>query len=231
MAEADASMLQECESQGGLAPDACATRSHRLSERADVRGTEIGQFASLEIAPEQFDGIELRGVGGQAFDAQPGPLPGEVARHAAALVRAQAIPDEHHPLAAKVPLQGPQEEDEVGIRIRAWVGLKVQARAAAIPPKRQGGRDRQSLPIRPGVVQDGRLAARRPGPPHDGLLRDPAFVLEDYPGVAAPRVFFTCGQRWRRQWRRAPSSRSRAWRVGRCSDQCKPCRSRQTCAG
>jgi hypothetical protein len=48
------------------------------------------------------------------------------------------------------------------------------------------------------VVQHRGLPAWRPRAPHHGLLRHATFVLEDYPGVPAPRVFFTCGQRWRR---------------------------------
>ncbi len=146
-------------------------------------------------------------------------------------MRAEAIPDEHDPPAAEVPLQGVQEGNERRVGIRARVGLKVQPGAPAIPAKRERGGDRQPFPVRPGVVQDGGLAARRPCAPHDGMLRHAAFVLEDYPGVPAPHVFFTAGHRWRRHWRMAASSRSRAWRAGRCNDQFNPCRMRQTCAG
>jgi hypothetical protein len=39
------------------------------------------------------------------------------------------------------------------------------------------------------VAQARRLATRRPGATHHGLLRYSALVLEDYPGPAAPGVF------------------------------------------
>jgi hypothetical protein len=231
MIESQASVLQEGESQGGRAPDARAAGAHRRAQSLDVRGAEIGQFARLEIAPEQFNGVEVWGVGRKAFDLQPRPLRAEVGPHAPTFVGAQAIPDEHDPLPAEVPLQGAEEGDERRVGIGARAGLKVQAGAPPVPPKPEGGGDGQPLPVRPGMVEHRRLAPRRPGASHDGVLRDPAFVLEDYPAPLAPRVFFTWGQRCRRQRRMAASSRSRAWRAGRCSDQCKPCRSRQTCAG
>lgn len=231
MSQPYAGMLQECEGERRLAPDAPAARSNGVSQRPDVRRAEVGQFTALQIAPEEFDGVEIRRVGRKTFDVQPGTLRAEVGRHAVTFVRAESIPDEHDTLAAEVSLQGAQERDERRVGIRAWVGLKVQAGAPTIPTKRERGGDRQPLPIRPGVAQDWGLAARRPRAPHDGVLRHAAFVLEDYPSVAAARVFFTAGQRWRRQWRMAASSRSRAWRAGRCRDQCNPCRMRQTCAG
>ena len=225
-------MAEEGEGEFWLAPDAPATRSHRVPERREVGRAEVGQFAALQVAPEQFDGIEIRCIGGETFDVQPGRLlRGKVAGHAAALVRPQAIPDEHDLLAAEVPLQSAQEGDERGVRVRARLRLKVQAGAPAIPPKRERRGDRQALPIRPRVLQHGSLAARRPRAPYDRVLRHAAFVLEDYPSVAAPRVFFTSDQRWRRHWRIAASSRSRAWRAGRWSDQFNPCRIRQTWAG
>jgi len=172
-----------------LAPDALAGRSNGVPQHPHVRRAEVGQCARLQIAPEEFGGVEIRRVGRKTFDVQPGTLRAEGGRHAVTFVRAEAIPDEHDTLAAEVPLQGAQERDERRGGIRAWVGLKVQAGAPAIPTKRERGGNRQSLPIQPGVVQDGGLAARRPRAPHDGVLRHAAFVLEDYPSVAASRVF------------------------------------------
>src|SRR5262249_5388595 len=170
-------------------------------------------------------------VARQAFDLQPGRLRGEKALHAATLVRAQPIPDKHDPTAAEVAFQIAQEADEAQVGVGARPGLKVEPAPPAIPPKGQRGGDRQAFPVRPRVLQDRGLPARCPRAPDDGLLRHAAFVLADYPRMPAPGVFFTCGQRWRRHWRMAASSRSRAWRAGRCSDHFNPCRMRQTCAG
>src|SRR6266481_1860236 len=81
MIEPQAGMLQERESQSGRASDARAAGAHRQAKGLDVRGAEIGQFASLEIAPEQFDGDERR-VGirtrvGLKVQAGPPTVPSE----------------------------------------------------------------------------------------------------------------------------------------------------------
>jgi len=65
-----------------------------------------------------------------------------------------------------------------------------------IPAERQGRGDRQPpLPVRAGMDQDRSLSARRPRAADDGLLREPAFVLENDPGPASPGVFFSLGHR------------------------------------
>ncbi len=74
-------MAQEGEGERGLAPDACAARSNRAPQRPHVGRAQIGQFAALQISPQQFDGIEIRRVGGEPLGVQPGLLRREEARH------------------------------------------------------------------------------------------------------------------------------------------------------
>jgi hypothetical protein len=231
MSQAHPGMLQECERERWPASHTPTAQSNGAAQRREIRRAEIGQFARLQVSPQQLDGVEIWGVRGEPFDLQPLALRGEVGCHSMTLVRAQPIPDQDDALIPGMLLQGSHEADERRVGVRARVGLKVQPGPSAIPPKREGGGDRQPFPIRPGMAQDRCLAAGRPRAPHDRLLRDATFVLEDYPGVAAPRVFFTCRHRWRRHCRIATSSRSRAWRAGRCSDQFNPRRMRQTWAG
>ena len=83
----------------------------------------------------------------------------------------------------------------------------------------------------PGVGQDGRLATGGPGAPDDRLLGDAAFVLEDEPGVLPRGVFFRAGQRRLFHSAMAVSSRSRARRAGRWSDQPNARSTRQTWPG
>jgi hypothetical protein len=70
--------VQERASERRLAPDPAAARMHRGPQRREVGHAEVRQFAALQVAPERFDRIELRGVPGQRFDLQPSPLRGEV---------------------------------------------------------------------------------------------------------------------------------------------------------
>src|SRR6266851_3575122 len=162
------------------------------------------------------------GEAGQAFDVQPAALASQGGAHRAARVRAQAIPDQDHTAPAEVPFQLAQKPNEWSGRIGARARLKIEAAPPPIPAEGQGPGHGEPLPGPAGMGQDGGLAAWRPRATDDGLLRDTAFVLEDEPGVPAPGVFFRVGQRSATHCPMARSSRSRAWRAGRCNDHCNP---------
>ena len=221
-------MPKERKGEVGLAAHAGEAVVQGPAQRGQLRRAHIGQFAHLDVAPHLFDRVQLRGVTRQAFDVQPAALASQICAHDAARVRAQAVPDQGHRPTAKVPLQVTQKSDEGPGRIGAGTRLEIEAGPPPIPAEGQRPGHREPLPGAARVDQDRGLAARRPGATDDGLLRDPAFVLEDEPGPPAPGVFFTLGQRSATQCRMADSSRSRAWRVGRCNDHCSPRRMYQT---
>src|SRR5882724_1835092 len=136
-----------------------------------------------------------------------------------------------HAAAPKVALELPQESDQRHIGVAPRARLEIEPRAPRVPAERQRPGHREALPGSPGVGQDGRVPARGPSAPDDGLLREPAFVLEDEPGPLAAGVFFTAGQRRLTHCRIAASSRSRARRAGRCSDHWSPRKRYQTWPG
>jgi hypothetical protein len=74
MAEIQPGVAQEIERQVRMAPDAGAATTERRAERGEGRCTDIRQFPALEVAPDQFDGVQLRGITRQALDAQPRSL-------------------------------------------------------------------------------------------------------------------------------------------------------------
>ena len=131
----------------------------------------------------------------------------------------------------EVTLQLPEKRDEGAVGVRAGLRVKEEACASAIPPEGQRRRHRQPLPGAADMSQDGRVAPRGPRAADDGLLREPAFVLEDEPRAAPLGVFFSCVQRRVFQRVIAASSRSRARRAGRWSDQPNRRSSRQTWLG
>jgi len=228
MLELESGMPQEGESEVGLATHAGQAGMQRPAQCGQLGRAHIGHLARLDVAPDLFDGIQLRGIARQAFDVEPVALASQIGAHRTALVGAQAIPDQDHAVAAEVPFQVAQKPDEGPRRIGAGTRLEIEAGPAPIPAEGQRPSHREPLPGAARVDQDRGLAARRPGAPDDGLLRDPAFVFEDEPGAPAPGVFFTAGQRDAIHCRRAGSSRSRAWRAGRCNDQRSPRRMYQT---
>jgi hypothetical protein len=221
-------MPKESKGEVGLATHAGEAGVQGPPQRGQLRGAHIGQFAHLDVAPHLFDRVQFRGVPRQAFDVQPAALASQIRAHGTAPVRTQAVPDQDHWTTAEVPFQVAQKPDEGPGRIGAGTRLEIEAGPPPIPAEGQRPGYREPLPGTARVDQDRGVAARRPGAADNGLLRDPAFVLEDEPGPPAPGVFFTVGQRAVTQCRMAASSRSRAWRVGRCNDHCSPRRMYQT---
>jgi len=231
MLERQARVLQEREGELWLPAHAGKASVQRRPQGCQVRGTDVGEFPRLDVAPDLFNGVQFGGVGRQAFDGQPGALAGQIGRHDPALMAAEPIPNEHDALAREVPLEGAEKRDEGDVGVRPGPRLKEEARAAAIPAKGQRARNGQTLPVAAGVDQDRRFAARGPRPADHGLLRDAAFVFEDEPGVVASGVFFSCAHRRVFHCSMARSSRSRARRAGRCRDQFSPRRRRHTWPG
>lgn len=228
MSEAQSGMAKERQGEIRVATDAGQAVVQGATQRGEIGRAHVGQFAPLDVAPDLFNGIQVRGIARQAFDVQPAPLVRQVPPHLPAPMCAQAIPDQDHVTAPEVALQMAEKSDEQPRRVGTRARLEIEAGPAAIPAEGQRPRHRESLPGAAGMGQDGRLATRRPRAPDDRQLGDAAFVLEDEPRSLAPGVFFTAGHRVAIHCRMARSSRSRAWRAGRCSDQCSPRRRYQT---
>jgi len=196
----------------------------------EIVGTEVRQFAALDVAPQQLGGIQLRRIAGQPLHAKPRALAVQVLPDAGALVRGQLVLDQDDPFPPTLPRQrGQERQHAVGIA-GPGVGPEPQLPAALIPAKPQGHTDQYLLPIEV-VNQDGCLSPRGPRPTDRRPLGDAAFVVEENPGLPAPGVFFTAGQRLAIQCWIATSLRSRARVAGRCSVHSRPRRMRQTWPG
>ena len=186
--ERQASVAEKSEGEVRLPPDAREASMRRVPQPGEVGGADVGQFPALDVAPYLFDRVQLRRVPGQGLDRQPGALAAKIGPHGPALVGAQPVPEEAHAPAPKVPLELPQEGDQRHVGVAPRTRLEIEPRAPRVPAERQRPGHRGTLPVGPGVGQDGGVPARRPGAPDNGLLRDPAFVLEDEPGALAAGV-------------------------------------------
>jgi len=231
MSESQPSVVQEGEGQAGLTANAGKAATERGTERGEIGRAHVGKFARLNGTPDLFDGVQVRSIGRQALDGEPPSLSSQEVEHATALMPAQPIPNEDDSTASEMPVERLHERDEHAVGVAARVRLKEKATATAVPAKRQGARDGEAFPVPAGGRQDGRLAARGPGAADDGLLGDPAFVLEEEPRVLPSGVFFRAAQRRLFHCAIAASSRSRACRAGRWSDQPKARSTRQTWPG
>jgi hypothetical protein len=111
---------KETPQQLRMSGEAASLPAHRGLDLVEgVRG-EVREAAVLQVAPEQFHGVELRRVGRQPDDVaarmggQPGP-------HERVLVRAPAIPQEEEG-AADVPGEMPKEASDLGTAdVASWV--------------------------------------------------------------------------------------------------------------
>lgn len=223
-------MAEKREGQGGRTPDAAKASPQLMLDLSEIVRAEVGKLTSLHVPPDELGRVEIRRVAGQAFDGQPRALSAQVVLHGGALMRRQAIPDEDDPTSAELPLEVGEEVDEGQVVVTAGAGLEEEPAAPEVPPKSDGDRDGELLPIE-GMDQDRGFAAGRPGAPDGWPLRDAALVLEDDPGAAAPSVFFTVGQRVVIQCWMAASFRSRARLAGRCNVHFIRPKTRQTWPG
>ena len=123
-----------------------------------------------------------------------------------------------------------KEFDERHVSVTARSHLEETRTAPEVPPEPHGHDDGELLPIE-GVDHHGSFATWRPRAADRGARRDAALDLEDDPGVAAPSVCFTAGQRVLIQCRIATLFRSLARVAGRGTVQSRAPKRRQTCPG
>jgi len=220
-------MAQEGPGERGGPADAAHAASQRRGGVGEVLGAAVGELTALDVPPQQFCGIQVRGVPGQPFDAQPVPLRAQIVPHQGTLVCGQLVPD--HDDAASVDVAGQDlQERQHAVPVAApRRGPEPYLMTPAIPAKAKRQTDQQFLPVEV-VDQDRGLAPRRPGPADRRPLRDATLVVEEYPGLPASGVFFTAGQRCDTQWWTNSSFRSRACVAGRWSVQPRARRTRQT---
>ncbi len=231
MREAETRVVQEGTGQRWLPANAREAAAQGPAQAGQVRGTHIGEFAGLHVAPDLLQRIQLRGIRRQALHGQPGALAPQVRRHVSTLVTPEAVPDQHDTTPAEMALERAQEGHQGPIGVGAGASMEEESAASPIPAERQGPRHRQALPVPARVDEDRGFTPRRPRATDYRMLRDPAFVFEDEPGMLALGVFFSRGQLVRFHSAIAASSRSRACRPGRCSDHPKARSTRQTWPG
>ena len=76
------------------------------------RASEVGELDGLEAGPQALDRVQLRRVGGQAFDHQPGPLAVQPGPHGTAAMGRQAVPQQGRLLTAEEAPQLRKDLDE-----------------------------------------------------------------------------------------------------------------------
>ena len=211
-------MGEEGHGQGRVARDARQTPASGSGRRAEIGGTQVGKFPSLDVAPQRFHRVEVGRVAGQGFDVQPATFACQVRLHQPALVRGEPVPDQEAGAGAQLALQRLEKPDQALRVVAIRFELKEQPTAPAVPAVSERGGGGHSFPVE-GMDENGRFTLRGPSPTNDRALGEAAFVYEDEPATLAPGFFLSPGHRSSTHCRTAAGLRSFACRAGRCSDQ------------
>src|SRR5579863_3335950 len=87
-------MPQEREGEPSVVADATEPFVDDLLCLSDCVGTEIGEFAVLQIAPYLLDRVQVGGIGRKPLDHQPVSLALEKGLHRSAAMRRKSVPDQ-----------------------------------------------------------------------------------------------------------------------------------------
>lgn len=216
-------LVKEGGDELGAAPapaDALERLAGGVAELPDSFGAEVGEFVLLPVSPELLDGVEFGGIGGQALDVQPRVLFLDKGGDEAAAMEGRAVPKQQY-VAGHLPVQRPQETDDLGAPDRTGMQLEVE-----VAPCQPGDR-RNTFPIEVEGEHRGLTTWR----PRAGPMRPLAqsAVIEENEGAALPAGFFLRrGQSRAFQSAIFASLRSRARPTVRCGLNPIWCKSRQT---
>lgn len=220
-------MLEQCAEHALIAGEAAGAAPGRAHERLEIRRRAVGERIAFRVTPDELDRIEFGRVGRQEFHAHAG-MGDQPALDEFAAMCVAAIPDDRRGRADQ-PRQVPKKGAHAN-GVEARIGRETKQTADAVPTGRnhQGRDDRDFLSRPAALVQDRRLAPRRPRAADERGNQHARLINEDQRGLAARGVFFTTGQRAFTHWAMAASSRSIARRAGCCGLQPKAWRTRPT---
>lgn len=142
---------------------------------------QVGNFVGFKVAPHIFHRIEFRRIGGKPLDLDSTAGRENIISDQHAAVNGRSIPDDQD-FPGDVPLQMLQKFNDLEAFNATGVNLEVKL------PKGQTANDREAFPIE-GLLEDGGLAARRPGARARRPGAQSAFVNKDDGAALLPRFF------------------------------------------
>lgn len=206
-------MLEKSASYVGMFPQSSEALVGFPAKLRQALQRRVGKFGLVQIPPEQFDGVEFRGIAREPLHRQPVSHLPQRGRCQPASMSRKSIPQEND-LSASMPTPRLQKANHLG----AFDGACVQSHKPPTRPPlgsgQEGSDGREAFPIER-FHQAGCFPFGRPGGPNGRLLRKPRLVEKTQPSPQASGFFLIWGKRWRTHRRRAASLRSRAFRAGR----------------
>jgi len=139
-------VLEEPTTDSGMTLNGREPLTHLAAQGFEVIVRCVGQCRVVQVGPKGFDGIQLRGVGRQPVDAQPGSMALERGAGEAAAVGGKPIPEEDDGAPPMSP-QRLQETDDVTTVDAAATEGQEPAQALAGDRGEHGANRREALPI------------------------------------------------------------------------------------
>jgi len=218
-------MFQERSENGLFSLKRQAMMPSRSHQGLDSEKRFIGHGICLQVTPDVFRWIQLRSIRLQEHRT-PIFFPGDVVLDEAGPMGHEPIPEQGDGT-LKMPAEVLQEgKDLAGVDI--GLGMKAEKQLSTVSAGRDGqSGDDGNFPVGVGpMLEQGRLAARRPTSSHQRHHQEAAFVKKNESGAYPSGVFFTLGQSALTQFWMAASSRSTARRCGFWGLQPRECKTR-----
>lgn len=173
-------------------PKPCKRPVQELPEVFKVSGDAIGQ-APLEVRPDPFIGIELRGVSREVKGLDSWIASKEFLGELGLMERA-AVPEKDE-RSSEVAREVPEELPDL-FAPKVLVGVKacVEAKPLSLRRDRDGGDGRDFAPASCDN-EGGRFSFDRPGPLEVGNEREPALIQEDQAGPKPFGLFLYAAKR------------------------------------
>ena len=164
-------MLEERTDQCGAPADLGELHGHALCQMLALLQGSAGVAGALGVTPDQFVGVEVGGIAGQAMQRQFAVEPGDVLLDRVGLVRRQSIQDQMQGFAASAQHPAQQIDEEHGGQC-ARIGGKPEG---ALGTDRRGGADALALS---GDRHHRRLSLGAPGLALNPIGTESGFVPE-----------------------------------------------------
>src|SRR4030042_2748828 len=113
------SMFQKRKRQSVGFPDSLQAPFNRRHTLAEIFRTSICQFLAFDVSPQCLDRVHLRRVTWQRFNSEPTSLAIQVLLHHLTLVWREPLPYQDPLLAAQVPLQILEKNNQLFLIIAA----------------------------------------------------------------------------------------------------------------
>jgi hypothetical protein len=184
-----------------------------MRQMRDVEATHIAELDPLQLLPEPFAGVQLRGIGWQALQMQAlRRTPRQELLDGLAAMDRRTIPDEHHP-AWDLAQQVLEKPDDV-VRVE---GVALAAEVELAPGR--DGTDRRQMVTGTPFPQNRGLAYGGIGAHDTGQRIKPRLVYEENCLLLDLRPLLMAGQVSSRHCAMAASLRCRARLAGFCGLQ------------